>query len=66
MRFPLTPCNESTTSLSGLTITSELHFPFSILDLAYQLMRIVFLPVYHQYNMDQAILETKCIPVFFL
>ena len=38
---------------------SELHFPFSILDLAYKVMRIVFLPVYLQYSMDKAVLETK-------
>ena len=59
LRLPLTPCNERIPSVSGIPIVSELNFPFSILDLAYCVIRIVFLPVYNQYSMDKAILETK-------
>ena len=58
--LPLIPCTEPIDCIDKVNIFSELIIPFSVLDLAVELVKVVFLPAYLRFAINPAILEYKC------
>ena len=58
--LPLQPCINPLYMIETIPIHGVLSTPFSILDMAVELCRIVFLPVFMQFGLDPAILQAKC------
>lgn len=58
--LPLKPCIESIDCIGKVNIRSELTIPFSVLDLAVELIKVVFLPAYIRFAINPAILHSKC------
>ncbi|KAM7455723.1 hypothetical protein BLSTO_03524 [Blastocystis sp. subtype 1] len=57
--FPLTVIPYPLYQENNLSVTCELYFPFTILDIAYIIIRIAFLPRFLQFNQDISLLEGK-------
>lgn len=58
--LPLQPCVNPLSMVETIPIHGILSLPFSILDMAVELCRIVFLPAFMQFGLDPAILQAKC------
>ena len=62
--FPLTVIPNPLYEENTLFVIRELYVPFTILDVAYTIIRVVFLPYFIQFNQDISILEGKRITFF--
>lgn len=46
--------------LNTVSISEEIHFPFTIIDICTMIIRFVFLPTYLENHLDVTSLEAKC------
>ena len=46
--------------LNNISISGEIFYPFTLIDLCTIILQYVFLPVYLQYNLDITVLQEKC------
>lgn len=62
--LPLTVIPHPLYEENNVSVLCELYFPFTVLDIAYIILRVAFLPHYLRYNLNSSVLEGKRISSF--